>query len=72
MARPLVLLETFLGEEEWSQWISHYKSIAAVNEWDNDKKLLWLKARHNSLYNTFQKQCKEITQGKLKRGKLKR
>ena len=45
MARPLALPATFSEEEEWSQWISHFKSIAAVNEWDNDKKLLWLKAR---------------------------
>lgn len=43
--RPLVLPETFSGEEEWSQWICHFESIAAVNEWDGSKKLLWLKAR---------------------------
>ena len=44
-ARPLVLLETFSREGEWSQWICHFENIAAVNEWDDDKKLLWLKAR---------------------------
>ena len=43
--RPLVLPETFSGEGEWSLWIFHFESIAAVNEWTGDKKLLWLKAR---------------------------
>ena len=42
--RPLVLPETFSGEGEWSLWICHFESIAAVNEWTGDKKLLWLKA----------------------------
>ena len=27
------------------QWICHFESIVAVNEWDGSKKLLWLKAR---------------------------
>ena len=44
-AKPLVLPETFSGEGEWSQWICHFESISAVNEWNDAKKLLWLKAR---------------------------
>lgn len=44
-SRPLVLPETFSGEGEWTQWICHFENIAAVNEWNDAKKLLWLKAR---------------------------
>jgi len=44
-SRPVVLPETFSGEGEWTQWICHFENIAAVNEWNDAKKLLWLKAR---------------------------
>ena len=43
--KPLVLPETYTGEGEWSQWICHFENVAAVNGWDDDKKLLWLKVR---------------------------
>ena len=44
-SKPLVLPETYTGEGEWSQWICHFENVAAVNDWDDDKKLLWLKVR---------------------------
>ena len=43
--KPLVLPETYAGEGEWSQWICHFENVAAVNSWDDEKKLLWLKVR---------------------------
>ena len=44
-ARPLVLPEKFSGEGEWSQWICHFENVAAVNSWNEESKLLWLKVR---------------------------
>ena len=44
-SRPAVIPEAFTGEGEWTQWIYHFENIAAVNEWNDAKKLLWLKAR---------------------------
>ena len=37
--------ETYTGEGEWSQWISHFKNVAAVNKWSAEDQLLWLKVR---------------------------
>lgn len=43
--RPLVLPEKFSGDGEWTQWICHFENVAAVNSWNDDNKLLWLKVR---------------------------
>ena len=46
MARkPLVLPDTFDGEQGWDEWIIHFENIAAVNTWDADAKLQWIKVR---------------------------
>ena len=42
---PVVLRETFSGEGEWTQWMCHFENVAAVNEWNDAKKLLWLKTQ---------------------------
>ena len=44
-SRPAVIPKAFTGDGEWTQWIYHFENTAAVNEWNNAKKLLWLKAR---------------------------
>jgi hypothetical protein len=44
-ARPLVLPETFSGEADLAEWIDHFESVAAVNEWDDTGKLQWLRVR---------------------------
>ena len=43
--RPVVLPETFNGEGDWSDWFEHFESVAAVNHWKDDEKLLWLRVR---------------------------
>ena len=43
--RPVVLPETFTGEQNFDHWVSHFESVAAVNKWSDGKKLLWLRVR---------------------------
>ena len=43
-ARPLVLLEVFDGQKSFDEWVSHFENVSAVNGWNDDNKLLWLKA----------------------------
>ena len=43
--RPVVLPEAFNGEGDWSDWIEHFESVAAVNRWTEEEKLLWLRVR---------------------------
>ena len=36
-SRPLVLPETFDGEKDLDEWISHFEDVADLNGWsDND------------------------------------
>ena len=44
-SRPLVLPELFSAKGSWESWLYHFESIADVNDWDNGKKLKWLKVR---------------------------
>lgn len=44
-ARPLVLPEVFDGQMSFDEWVSHFENVAAVNGWNDDNKLLWLKVR---------------------------
>ena len=44
-ARPLVLPEIFDGQKSFDEWVSHFENVSAVNGWNDDDKLLWLKVR---------------------------
>ena len=38
--------DTFDGEaSHWDDWVSHFESVARVNTWDEQSKLLWLEVR---------------------------
>ena len=43
--KPVVLPDTYSGEKDWDQWKYHFENFAAVNGWDDDNKLKWLKVR---------------------------
>lgn len=43
--RPVVLPEPYNGEGSWTDWYEHFESVAAVNRWKNEEKLLWLRVR---------------------------
>ena len=44
-SKPLIVPEPFSGESSWSDWLDHFESVAAVNKWKDEEKLLWLRAR---------------------------
>ena len=58
-SRPVVIPETFSGEESWYDWLGHFESVAEVNEWDNAAKLLWLRARMTGQAQIAYKQLSE-------------
>ena len=40
---PLVLPEKFNGTGNYNEWISYFKGIASINNWNEADKCLWLK-----------------------------
>ena len=43
--KPVVLPELFTGEGDFVEWLDHFENVAAINSWDAERKLLWLKVR---------------------------
>ena len=43
--RPVIVPEVYSGEQPWEDWIDQFESIAAINGWNEEKKLVWLKVR---------------------------
>ena len=41
----IVIPDCFHGEGSWDEWIDHFNIIAAVNEWYDANKPLWLPVR---------------------------
>ena len=39
-SKPLIVPEPFSGESSWSDWLDHFESVAAVNKWKDEEKLL--------------------------------
>ena len=44
-SRPLITPEPFNGTGSFNDWVDHFEGVAAVNEWDDASKLLWLRVR---------------------------
>ena len=43
--QPLVLPEIFDGDGSFTNWMYHFESVSADNEWSDDDKILWLRVR---------------------------
>ena len=41
--QPVITPEPFSGEQSWEDWIDQFKSIASINDWNDEQKLIWLK-----------------------------
>ena len=39
----MITPEHFSGEQSWEDWIDQFKSIALINGWNDEQKLIWLK-----------------------------
>jgi len=44
-SKPVITPDAFDGDIGWDEWISHFNSVARVNEWNDQTKLLWLEVR---------------------------
>ena len=44
-SRPVIVPECFSGEECYEDWIDQFESIAEINHWNDEQKLMWLKVR---------------------------
>ena len=42
---PLINPEPFNGTGLFNDWLDHFEGVAAVNEWDDPAKLLWMRVR---------------------------
>jgi len=40
-----ILPDVFDGSGDFINWISHFESVAAINKWSDEEKLLWLNVR---------------------------
>ena len=45
VSRPVVLPEPFDWQAPWGDWKLHFDDVAAVNGWNADQKLQWLRVR---------------------------
>lgn len=42
---PVLLPEKFDGNQNFDDWVSHFECVSKINEWNDDQKALWLRAR---------------------------
>ena len=59
--RPLVLPDVFTGGKNWDEWMDHFDSVAAVNGWDGEEKLKWLRVRLTGRAATTFRRLSEAT-----------
>ena len=62
----LVLPEPFNGEGSWDQWSYHFDNVAAVNSWNDEDKVKWLKVRLMGHAQTAFQRLPEATRADIK------
>ena len=45
LGRPVVLPKVYEGNSSWMDWAEHFETVAVVNGWQDEEKLLWLRVR---------------------------
>ena len=42
MRKPVITPEAYNGEGSFTDWLDHFESVATLNKWKDDDKVLWL------------------------------
>ena len=42
-SRPVIVPECFSGKKCYKNWTDQFESIAEINHWNDEQKLMWLK-----------------------------
>ena len=42
---PVITTKPFSGKQPWEDWIDQFETIATINGWNNEQKLIWLKVQ---------------------------
>jgi len=66
-SRPLITPDSFSGKGNWEDWVDHFESAAAVNKWNDDAKMLWLRVRLTGRAQTAYKQLPEEARADYKK-----
>ena len=56
MSKPVVTPEAYNGEGSFTDWLDHFESVATLNKWKEDDKVLWLRVRLTGKVQTAFKQ----------------
>ena len=56
MSKPVVTPEAYNGEGSFTDWLDHFESVATLNKWKDDDKVLWLRVRLTGKAQTALKQ----------------
>jgi len=44
-SKPVITPDACDGDNRWDEWLSHFNSVARVNKWNDQTKLLWLEVQ---------------------------
>ena len=65
--RPVIVPEYFSGEGSYEDWLDQFESIAEINHWNSEQKLMWLKVRLTGRALMAYKKFPTATRGSYKK-----